>query len=124
MTDLTAALRDLADSEFKALITVETAERLAVKAYHAIESGDLDEAKRILAALTDETTSRTATAVKDQHVSDAIAAKAAEAVRTVLDRSPEAVDRDDENTVEHAERARQQEPQYGFAGRPDRPGGV
>ena len=88
-SDLTTALTEFAQAEFRALVTVETAERLAVKAYQSIEAGDITEAKRLLVALTDAATTRTVTAVKIQSVSDAISAKASEEVAKVMAKRPQ-----------------------------------
>lgn len=88
-SQLTTAIREVAEDEFKALVAIETAERLAIKAYRAIEAEDLAEAKRLLEALTTVTTTRTCTAVKIQSVSDAISAKASEAVAKVMTQRPQ-----------------------------------
>lgn len=60
------------EREEKALVTIETVERLAIRAQSAIEAGNYEEAQLFLGILTDETTQRTCTAVKDQTLSDRI----------------------------------------------------
>ena len=67
----------------RALTTVEIAERLAVYAYAAIERGDTEEAMRLLAELTDVTTTTTCSLVKDQRLSDRISKHARERVARV-----------------------------------------
>lgn len=59
-----------------ALVTIEVSERLAVHAYASIERGDTTEAMRLLAELVNGTTATTCSQVKDQRLSDRIAAKA------------------------------------------------
>jgi hypothetical protein len=59
--------------ETGALITIETAERLARHAAKAIAEGDTGRALDILDALTEETTRRTCTRVKSLALSDHIA---------------------------------------------------
>ena len=72
-------------AEQAALVTIETVERLAVRAAEALQASDTARALRLLAALTDETVTRTATAVKDQMLSDEIAAQVADRMRSHLD---------------------------------------
>lgn len=67
--------REVGAHEKSALITIETAERLARGALEAIDA-DPAKAKALLAALMEETTRRTCTAVKRQELSDSIAADA------------------------------------------------
>lgn len=88
---LTTSLRQVVEDEFKALVALETAERLAVRACRAIESGDTAEALRILEALTTITTTRTVTAVKIQSVSDAISQRASTAVAQIMAKAPATV---------------------------------
>lgn len=59
----------------RALVAVETAEKIANRVFGLLtqESPDLDQAVMLLAALTSETTTATATLVKDQALSDEIA---------------------------------------------------
>jgi hypothetical protein len=78
MSDTTVTER-----EEKALVTIETAERLAAKAIQAIGFGRLNEAQAYLEALIDHTTTRTVTAVKDQALSDRIAHDAINDVQVV-----------------------------------------
>jgi hypothetical protein len=70
--------------ELAALVTIETAERLAMKAATAVRGGDTGLALRLLAALIEETTARTATRVKDQGISDGIAQRARVSVGITL----------------------------------------
>jgi hypothetical protein len=88
MKTIAESLRELADGEMSALVIVEAAERLAARAVHAIGDQDPLEAQRLLLALVGLTSARSATAVKDQHVSDAIAQRAAETVRSAVEREP------------------------------------
>lgn len=83
-SDLAATIMEFADGEFKALVTIETVERLAVHAIRALGEGDDAAVLRLLSAITDTTTARTCTAVKDQYISDAISLKAREAVTRTL----------------------------------------
>lgn len=81
--------RVVTEDEVKALVTVETAERLASRAYRLLVDFPDDETKRqqamdILVALTTETTNRTCTAVKRQDLSDRIAREAVQRTRRVL----------------------------------------
>lgn len=78
--------RTIAEPEFAALVTVETAERLAGKVALAIGSGDTARALALLEVLVEETTTRTATAVKSLGVSDRIARSAAADVRNAVAR--------------------------------------
>jgi hypothetical protein len=78
MSDTTVTER-----EEKALVTIETAERLAAKAIQALGFGRLNEAQAYLEALVDATTTRTVTAVKDQALSDRIAHDAINDVQVV-----------------------------------------
>lgn len=88
-SDLTNTIMEFAQGEFKALVAVETAERLAFRACQAVEAGDATEALRILDALTSVTTTRTVTAVKIQAVSDAISQQASTAVAQIMAKAPE-----------------------------------
>lgn len=84
---MTAPFREtIPVEELATLVTVETAERLAARAHEAINAGQLDEARRLLVALCDETSTATASRVKVLAVSGAIAQEAALRVRAVLDR--------------------------------------
>lgn len=65
--------REVGAHEQAALVTVETAERLALAASKAITAGETEKAQRLLVALVRETTLRTCTAVKSQELSDRIA---------------------------------------------------
>lgn len=89
--------RVLSNEEIDALITIETTERLATRAaaHVSIATQDADlsraarealsEALRLLEAVSDETTTRTCTAVKRQSLSDVISHAARDKVRKVLD---------------------------------------
>lgn len=86
--------RVINDDEFKALVTIETAERLAVRAHRLLAEsieGPLSNApariaaaQSLLSSLTAETTTRTATAVKRQDVSDRISAAARANVERIM----------------------------------------
>lgn len=69
--------RYISEDERKALVTIEVAERLAVKAHNLLNGKptetDLRRAQRVLAELAGQTTSRTCTAVKHMWLSDEIA---------------------------------------------------
>lgn len=99
-SDLTKTIMEFADGEFNALVAIETAERLAIRAYRAVEAGDRAEALRILYALTNVTTTRTVTAVKIQSVSDAISQRASTAVAQVMAQRPDAANTSSETAVE------------------------
>lgn len=80
--------REVPQEELDALIAIETAERLAVRAHGLIGKGDpesLRQASALLVALTEITTTRTCTAVKRQSLSDAIASTARQRVREIVD---------------------------------------
>jgi hypothetical protein len=95
MTESTGTVdldRTITDDEVKALVTVETAERIAYLAAKAIDAGELDYAFRLLIALTDETSARTCTAVKTQALSDQISAAARSRVGLVRERAEQPLD--------------------------------
>lgn len=79
-----------AGREFRALTTVETAERIALRAIAILEDGHTDpdeavnHARHLLTALVGITTRTTATAVKNQADSDAISSHSTADVRSVL----------------------------------------
>lgn len=79
--------RFVSEEERKALVTIEVAERLMVKAYRLLEGdseADRLEAQMLLIEAIDLTTSRTCTAVKQQWLSDEISKVArAEVARVV-----------------------------------------
>jgi hypothetical protein len=76
--------------EKRALVTVEVAERLAVRAQGAIAAGKSDLALHLLEELTAATTSRTATAVKDADLSDEISLLAGDQVLRAVARVAQA----------------------------------
>ena len=91
--------RLITDDEVKALVTIETAERLAARAYRLLTDDAVDcmdgaavvlgadtfrVVTDLLVALTTETTNRTCTAVKSQFLSDEISRTATSRVRRVL----------------------------------------
>lgn len=126
MQTVTQALTELAKGETDALTTAEVAERLIVKAIQALDQVDAPSdreqvafVRALLVAAADETTAHTASAVKDQALSDSIAASASTRVRQVVaaieaahaanlapQPEDEALDSDDENLAEHTERTR------------------
>lgn len=127
MTDgsaTSAVSRESIDNEIKSLVTIEVAERLAVSAYQAIEAGDIEEAKRLLVALTGETSARTCTAVNLQKVSDAISQRASAAVARVMESRPVSVQVQGGRRLRAASAEGWDYEQHGLIGRPDRPGGV
>lgn len=88
--------RVVPEHEVKALVTIETAERLMVKAYNLLNGGDeqptpetVEHALLLLDKAIDITTSRTATAVKRQDLSDEISRQA----RFEVNRATERIDR-------------------------------
>lgn len=83
---MTAPHRTIGTPERDALVTVETAERLAGHIARALEAGDTARAFALLGALVDETTIRTCTNVKSPADSDIIARAAAADVRNAIAR--------------------------------------
>ena len=85
--------REVTEGEYKALVTIETAERIAVKVDRLLDAiaslkspydirQHVQEARALLDALTDATTTNTVTAVKaNQALSDRISTEASEQVR-------------------------------------------
>lgn len=74
--------------EFRAMATVETAERYAVRALAILQQDGADavaHARVLLSALIDLTSGQTANEVRNQEDSDAISADASRAIRRVID---------------------------------------
>jgi hypothetical protein len=70
--------------ERHALVTVETIQRLTVKASEALDAGNLDRVHALHTAILNETSIRMVTAVKTPDLSDLISAEAARMTRARL----------------------------------------
>lgn len=81
----------VASPGFPALVTIETAERLAYRALNILTDKATprdvatEHAVLLLQELTAHTTARTAMDVRDQDATDAISAKATDTVRSVIE---------------------------------------
>lgn len=88
LVDTSAPIAD--GREFRAMATIETAERLAVRAYNILADPDTDadvaveHALLLLSELTNITSQQSANEVKTQADSDTISADASEAVNEVV----------------------------------------
>lgn len=81
----------VASPGFPALVTIETAERLAYRALNILTDKSIpsdvatEHAVTMLQELVAHTTARTAMDVRDQDASDAISAKATDAVQSLIE---------------------------------------
>lgn len=81
--------REIPEMEHRALVTVETAERLAARALKALASDaepDIRKARLLLLALVETTTSRSVTNVRRAGDSDLISSEATERVRQLAEK--------------------------------------
>jgi hypothetical protein len=88
MPDSRSSAIAFTDDGSAALVTIDTAERLAARASQALLDGDVTETLRLLEALQGQTSSYYCTHVKDTRVSDALTGRVLPRVRRVIEARP------------------------------------